>query len=75
MRSDAKTIFLTVTFGTSVHHLVTVLGVEPGDDVVVGEAEDEGPAGRSLGRPSLSVRRAVLWGPSPASSPARRAAA
>lgn len=33
---------VTVAYGSSVQHLRTIVGVRPGDSVVVGEAEDEG---------------------------------
>lgn len=39
---------VTVVYGTSVQHLITILAVEPGDDVVVGENEDEGGSGSTV---------------------------
>lgn len=33
---------ITVAYGTSIKHIVTIVGVEPNDNLVVGEEEDEG---------------------------------
>jgi len=37
---------VTVAYGNSVYQLITVTAVQPGDDIVVGETEDEGGAAR-----------------------------
>ncbi|WP_394840654.1 hypothetical protein LZC95_26500 [Pendulispora brunnea] len=37
---------VTVAYGNSVYQLITVTGVQPGDEIVVGETEDEGGAAR-----------------------------
>ncbi|WP_394840283.1 hypothetical protein LVJ94_25695 [Pendulispora rubella] len=37
---------VTVAYGNSVYQLITVTGVQPGDDIVIGETEDEGGAAR-----------------------------
>jgi hypothetical protein len=39
---------VTVAYGTSVQHLITVLAVKPGDEIVIGEREDEGGAGNTV---------------------------
>jgi hypothetical protein len=39
---------VTVAFGTSVQHLVTILAVKPGDEIVIGEREDEGGSGNTV---------------------------
>lgn len=39
---------VTVAYGNSVHHLMTVTGVMPGDKLVIGEDEDEGGPGKMV---------------------------
>lgn len=46
---------VTVGYGTSIRHLVTVMGVEPNDAIVIGEEEDEGGADTSICRTAVSL--------------------
>ena len=40
---------VTVAYGASIHQLVTVVGVQPGDEVLIGERDDdEGQAGNTV---------------------------
>lgn len=55
---------ITVAYGTSVKHLVTITGVEPEDHLVVGEEEDEGA-------PEEAVCQARITLPAAPSSGAR----
>ncbi|WP_394828181.1 hypothetical protein [Pendulispora albinea] len=49
---------VTVAYGTSIRQLVTITGVQMGDELVVGEEEDEGEAARVV-----NTARVTLPGP------------
>lgn len=39
---------VTIAYGESIQHLITMTGVKPGDELVVGEKEDEGERGDTV---------------------------
>jgi hypothetical protein len=49
---------VTVAYGTSVQHLVTVMGVQRGETIVIGEAEDEGEAGKTVATANVRLASA-----------------
>ncbi len=51
---------VTVAYGSSVQHLRTIVGVKPGESIIVGEAEDEGAWGNAVAR-----ARVTFPGPRP----------
>jgi len=46
---------VTVAYGSSIQRLVTVVGVKPGEGLIVGEKEDEGEDGNTLVRARVTL--------------------
>ncbi len=46
---------VTVAYGTSVKHLYSVFGLVPGDEIVIGELEDEGEGGDTVATANLKL--------------------
>jgi hypothetical protein len=54
-RADALPAAVTVALGTSLKHLVTVHGVVAGEEIVIGEKEDEGDPGKIVATPVVAL--------------------
>src|SRR6185436_17012600 len=59
-RASAGGGMITVAHGTSVKHLITVMGVKPKDDVVVGERDENETVAKAAG-----PTKVLLPGPFP----------